>query len=85
MIYSLKKNVHTTVSENALAYVLRGDSKLTNWIIVMGFIMSVYGLYQGYNYAGICYMILYLLLEIFHPPLFEEDASAVPASAYSEG
>ncbi|WP_343303491.1 hypothetical protein AAHN97_18190 [Chitinophaga niabensis] len=151
LIYSTKKNVHTTVSENALAYVLRDDSKMANWIIVIGFIMSVYGLYQGYNQyqylsyykenkvlpimvavvtlfqfirlinflmlrnsrkavyilftinllsicvllfgslellslrVGICYMSLYLLLEIFHPTLFKEDAAAVPASAYTEG
>lgn len=150
LIYSTRKNVHTTVSENALAYVLRDDSKMANWIIVAGFIMSVYGLYQGYNQyqyisyykenkvfpilvavvaifqfirlinflmlrnsrkavyvlftinllsicillfgsselislrVGICYMTLYLLLEIFHPTLFGEDAAAVLATAYTE-
>jgi hypothetical protein len=150
LIYCTRKNVHSTVSENALAYVLRDDSKMANWIIVVGFIMSVYGLYQGYNQyqymsyykenkvfpimvavvaifqffrlinflmlrnsrkavyvlftinllsicvllfgslelislrVGICYMTLYLLLEIFHPTLFGEDAAAVPATAYTE-
>lgn len=150
LIYSIRKNVHSTVSENALAYVMRDDSKMANWIIVVGFIMSVYGLYQGYNLyqytsyykentifpvlvaitalfqfirlvnflmlrnsrkavyvlftinllsicillfgslelislrVAICYMTLYLLLEIFHPTLFGEDAAAVPTSRYNE-
>lgn len=42
LVYSVRKNVHTTVTENALAYVLRDDSKMANWIIVAGFIMSAY-------------------------------------------
>jgi hypothetical protein len=123
---------------------------MANWIIVVGVIMSLYGLYQGYNMfqrisyysesaifkfllvtvaifqfvrlinflmlrnsrkavyvlftinllsvcvlllgslelvllrVGICYLSLYLLLEIFHPTLYGGDAEAVPATAYSE-
>lgn len=150
LIYSIRKDVHTTTTENAIAYIKRGDSKMANWIIVVGVIMSIYGLYQGYNLyqymayykenkvlpilvaivavfqfirlinflmlrnsrravyvlftinllsvcillfgslellslrVGICYLSLYLLLEIFHPTLFGEDAAVVPASAYTE-
>lgn len=150
LIYSTRKDAHTSISENAAAYVKRDDSKMANWIIVVGVLMSVFGLYQGYNMiqqlsfysasdslkaviavitvlqlirlinflrlrnsrkavfvlftinllsicillmgslefvslrVGICYMSLYLLLEIFHPTLFGADAEAVPASAYTE-
>ncbi|MRG47152.1 hypothetical protein GFS24_18665 [Chitinophaga sp. SYP-B3965] len=150
LIYSSQKAVHTTTTENAVAYIKRGDSKMANWIIVVGVIMSLYGLYQGYNMyqrvsyykespvftllvatvaifqfvrlinflmvrnsrkavyvlftinllsvcvllfgslelislrVGICYMSLYLLLEIFHPTLFGGDAEAIPAAAHSE-
>lgn len=142
LIYSIRKAVHTTSTENAVAYINRGDSKMANWIIVTGAIISLFGLYQGYQMydrysfdsslfklfvlaatglqfirlinflrlrnsrkavyvlfsvnllsvcvllfgslelvslrVGICYLSLYLLLEIFHPTLFGEDAAALP-------
>lgn len=150
LIYGTRKDIHTTITENAESYMKRGDSKIANWIIVIGIIMSLYGLYQGYEMLqhlhyysassvfkvfviavtgiqfirliiflrlrssrkavyvlfsinllsvcillfgtievvairlGICYMSLYLLLEIFHPTLFGEDAEALPITLSSE-
>lgn len=148
LIYSTRKAVHTTSTENAVSYINREDSKIANWIIVIGAIMSLFGLYQGYQLyqryssdsssfrffviavtgiqfvrlinflrlrnsrkavyvlfsinllsvcillfgslelislrVGICYLSLYLLLEIFHPTLFGEDAAALPATVSSE-